>query len=98
MNSWNAMTYEGRDNVAAGRPPGGHAILRAGQPERGMGTADSVGPEGLSYEPGDISDLPTVIEFDPASFVLTAYGRYNAGTVRGDTAAAERFLSLFIRI
>jgi uncharacterized protein (TIGR03083 family) len=57
-----------------------------------------VGPEGLSYEAGDISDLPTVIEFDPASFVLTAYGRYNAGTVRGDTAAAERFLSLFFRI
>ena len=57
-----------------------------------------VSAEGLSYEPGDISDLPTVIEFDPASFVLTTYGRYNAGTVRGDTATAERFLSLFFRI
>jgi uncharacterized protein (TIGR03083 family) len=57
-----------------------------------------VSAEGLAYEPGDISDLSTVIEFDPASFVLTTYGRYNAGTVRGDTVAAERFLSLFFRI
>jgi uncharacterized protein (TIGR03083 family) len=57
-----------------------------------------VSAEGLAYEPGDISDLPTVIEFDPASFVLTTYGRYNAGTVRGDSATAERFLSLFFRI
>jgi uncharacterized protein (TIGR03083 family) len=57
-----------------------------------------VSPEGLTYETGNISNLPTVIEFDPASFVLTAYGRYNAGTVRGDPEAAERFLSLFFRI
>jgi uncharacterized protein (TIGR03083 family) len=57
-----------------------------------------VGPEGLSYEQGDVSDLSTVIEFDPASFVLTAYGRYNAGTVRGDADTAERYLSSFFRI
>jgi len=57
-----------------------------------------VSADGLTYEPGEVSDLPTVIEFDPASFVLTAYGRYNAGTVRGDPAVAERFLSLFFRI
>ena len=57
-----------------------------------------VSAEGLSYEPGDLSDLPTVIEFDPASFVLTTYGRYNAGTVRGDSVTADRFLSLFFRI
>jgi uncharacterized protein (TIGR03083 family) len=57
-----------------------------------------VSSEGLAYESGDVSDLPTVIEFDPASFVLTAYGRYNAGTVRGDSATAEQFLSLFFRI
>jgi uncharacterized protein (TIGR03083 family) len=57
-----------------------------------------VSAEGLAYEPGDLSDLPAVIEFDPASLVLTAYGRYNAGTVRGDTDVAERFLSLFFRI
>jgi len=57
-----------------------------------------VGPEGLSYEQGDVSDLPTVIEFDPASFVLTTYGRYNAGTVRGDVTAAQRYLNTFFRI
>lgn len=57
-----------------------------------------VSADGLAYEPGVIDDLPTVIEFDPASFVLTAFGRYNAGTVRGDPAAAERYLNLFFRI
>src|SRR5450631_1443662 len=57
-----------------------------------------VSAEGLTYQPDDLSELPTVIEFDPSSFVLTAYGRYNAGTVRGDPVAAERFLSLFFRI
>ena len=56
-----------------------------------------VSADGLTYEQGDVSDLPTVIEFDPASFVLTAFGRYNAGTVRGDPAAAERYLNLFFR-
>ena len=57
-----------------------------------------VSADGLAYEPGDVNDLPTVIEFDPASFVLTAFGRYNAGTVRGDPAIAERYLNLFFRI
>jgi uncharacterized protein (TIGR03083 family) len=54
--------------------------------------------EGLAYEPGDTSDLRTVIEFDPASFVLTAFGRYNAGTAHGDLEAARRFGGLFFRI
>jgi len=57
-----------------------------------------VGSEGLSYESGDLSTVSTVIEFDPSSFVLTAFGRCNAGTVRGDAAAAENFLNLFFRI
>jgi uncharacterized protein (TIGR03083 family) len=57
-----------------------------------------VGADGLAYEAGDVADLHTVIEFDPSSFVLTAFGRYNAGTVRGDPALAERYLSLFFRI
>ena len=30
-----------------------------------------------------LDDLP-VLEFDPGSFVLTAFGRSNAGTIRGD--------------
>ena len=61
-------------------------------------TRISVGPNGLTYEAGDLADLPTVIEFDPGSFVLTTYGRTNAGTIRGDRAAADRFLNLFFRI
>jgi uncharacterized protein (TIGR03083 family) len=57
----------------------------------------TVGPEGMDYEPGDASDLP-VIEFDPGSFVLTAFGRSNAGSIRGDRAVADRYLNLFFRI
>ena len=61
-------------------------------------TRVSVGPDGMSYEPGDVSDLSTVIEFDPGSFVLTAFGRSNAGSIRGDRAVADRYLNLFFRI
>lgn len=60
--------------------------------------AISVRPKGLSYEPGDVAALPAVIEFDPGSFVLTAFGRGNFGTIRGDREVAERFLNLFFRI
>jgi uncharacterized protein (TIGR03083 family) len=57
----------------------------------------SVGPSGIGVEPGDVSNL-TTLEFDPASLVLTSYGRMNAGTVRGDRAAGERFLNSFFRV
>jgi len=57
-----------------------------------------VGPDGMSYEQGDLSGVGAVLEFDPGSMVLTAFGRCNAGTVRGDRAHAERFLNLFFRI
>jgi uncharacterized protein (TIGR03083 family) len=56
------------------------------------------GPSGVTYETGPVDDLPSVIEFDPGSFVLTAYGRSNAGTIRGDVAVADRFLNSFFRI
>jgi hypothetical protein len=52
----------------------------------------------VALEPGDLNDLPLVLEFDAASFVLTVMGRMNAGTARGDTRLAERFGSLFFRI
>jgi len=58
----------------------------------------SVSQDGMAYESGDISDLPAVIEFDPGSFVLTAFGRFNGGTVRGDKKLADRFLGGFFRI
>ena len=46
---------------------------------------------------GRVDDLPAVIELDPGSLVLTAFGRSDSGTIRGDTAVAERFLNLFFR-
>ena len=58
----------------------------------------TAGPSGVSYEPGAVDDLPAVTEFDPGSFVLTAFGRSNSGTIRGDVDVAERFLNLFFRI
>ena len=61
-------------------------------------TRVSVGPDGMDYAPGDLSGVPTVVEFDPGSFVLTAFGRSNAGTVRGDQAVADVFLNEFFRI
>ena len=54
--------------------------------------------EGLSYAREDVSGLPAVIEFVSGSLVLTAFGRMNAGTIRGDRAVADRLLNSFFRI
>lgn len=69
--------------ITSGRNAGAHRL--------------AVSPEGIQAEPGDVDDL-TVLEFDPATLVLTAFGRFNGGTVRGDRAVADRFLRLFFRI
>ena len=61
-------------------------------------TRVSISDAGMSYEPGSIDDLPAIIEFDPGSMVLTAFGRFNGGTAIGDPALADRFLNLFYRI
>lgn len=61
-------------------------------------TRVTVGPDGMDYAPADVAGLPAVIEFDPGSFVLTAFGRSNAGTIRGDRTVADRYLNLFFRI
>lgn len=61
-------------------------------------TRVSIGEGGMTYEPGSIDDLPAVLEFDPGSLVLTAFGRVNGGTASGDPALADRFLNLFFRI
>ena len=58
----------------------------------------TVNDQGLAYEPGDVESLPAYIEFDAGSLVLTAFGRSNSGTVRGDFDTAERYLNLFFRI
>jgi hypothetical protein len=64
----------------------------------GGSTRVSVTPDGLALEPGKVDDLPAVLEFDSGSFVLTAMGRVNGGTARGDRALIERFCNLFFRI
>jgi uncharacterized protein (TIGR03083 family) len=58
----------------------------------------SIGDQGMQYEPGSVDDLPTVLDFDAASLVLTTFGRSNSGTVRGNPALADRFLNLFYPI
>jgi uncharacterized protein (TIGR03083 family) len=61
-------------------------------------TRIDVTSKGVTFEPASIDEVPTVIELDPATCILTAYGRINGGTVRGNTALAERFLNLCFRI
>jgi uncharacterized protein (TIGR03083 family) len=61
-------------------------------------TRVSVTPDGIALEPGAVDDLPLVLDFDPASFVLTAMGRINGGTARGDANLAECYCNLFFRI
>jgi uncharacterized protein (TIGR03083 family) len=56
-----------------------------------------IGEAGMEYSAGPVDDL-TVLEFDPGSFVLTAFGRSNAGTIRGERAVADRYLNVFFRI
>jgi uncharacterized protein (TIGR03083 family) len=58
----------------------------------------AAGPSGVTFEPGEVGDLPAVLDFDAGSFVLTVFGRSNSGTISGDVDAAERFLNLFFRI
>ncbi|MEX0875164.1 MAG: hypothetical protein WD646_03365 [Actinomycetota bacterium] len=56
-----------------------------------------VSGEGMMYEPGS-DDAPTVLDFDPASLVLTSFGRARSGTAYGDLDAARRFAGLFLSI
>ena len=58
----------------------------------------SISDQGMAYEPGEVGDLPAVLEFDAGGMVLTAFGRINGGNAYGDQALAERFLNLFYRI
>src|SRR5436190_16771282 len=58
----------------------------------------SVTPSGYAYEVGPVDDLPAVLEFDPASLVLTAFGRIRGGTAYGDTALADAYRGIFFAI
>lgn len=53
--------------------------------------------EGYSYEQADPDDVdvPAIFDFDPASLILTAYGRINAGTAYGDRETIDRYRTLF---
>lgn len=64
----------------------------------GGDTRFDVSPDGVQFAPGDVSDCAAVLEFDPATLVLTGYARMNAGTVRGDQELGGRFRSLFFAI
>jgi uncharacterized protein (TIGR03083 family) len=57
----------------------------------------SAGPDGFTYAPSS-GPYATSLDFDPGSFVLTAFGRSNSGTIRGDAAVAEQYLNMFFRI
>jgi uncharacterized protein (TIGR03083 family) len=57
-----------------------------------------VSSDGVQFAPGPIDDCGAIIEFDPATLVLTGYGRVNGGTVRGDRQVASNFRSLFFPI
>jgi uncharacterized protein (TIGR03083 family) len=61
-------------------------------------TRIKVTKEGMTYEPGSEEGAQVVIGFDPASLVLTAFGRARSGTPYGDQDAARRFAGLFFRI
>jgi uncharacterized protein (TIGR03083 family) len=56
------------------------------------------GPDGVTYTPADLDDLPAVFEADPATLVLASYGRVRGGTVRGDETVASKFRNLFFPI
>lgn len=64
----------------------------------GGDTRIDVSSDGVQFEPGDIEDCDAILEFDPATLVLTGYARMNAGTVRGDRELAGNFRSLFFPI
>jgi len=57
-----------------------------------------VSSEGVQFTPGDIDDCPAILEFDPATLVLTGYARMNGGTARGDERLAGTFRGLFFPI
>lgn len=57
-----------------------------------------VSSDGVQFSPGDIDDCDAVLEFDPATLVLTGYARMNGGTARGDEEVASKFRDLFFPI
>jgi uncharacterized protein (TIGR03083 family) len=61
-------------------------------------TRIKVTKDGMVFEPGNEEGAQVLLDFDPASLVLTAFGRARSGTPYGDQDAARRFAGLFFRI
>jgi uncharacterized protein (TIGR03083 family) len=91
------ILWQATADVPAGSEPFEAGVQILSGPNAG-GYRVRIGPDGFVHEAGSLDDLPVVVEFDPASLVLTAFGRVNAGTVRGDRSLGERYLNLFFRI
>ena len=66
--------------------------------QNGGDTRFDVSDTGLQFAPGDLDGCQAILEFDPGTLALTAYGRINAGMVRGDQHLASSFRSLFVAI
>jgi len=64
----------------------------------GGDTRFDVSREGLQFAATEIDACGAILELDPATLVLTAYNRINAGTVRGDQRLVTAFRSLFVAI
>ena len=103
--SWNFQTPAGpfvfllwwaTSDTAAVNTPYAIGIRTTGH--NGGDTRFEVSGKGLKFAPGNIDDCPAVLELDPATLVLTAYNRVNAGTIRGDRNLVTSFRSLFIPI
>jgi uncharacterized protein (TIGR03083 family) len=85
--------------VATSRLEGGDLDVAVRVSGRNGGTYRvKVTSEGMTYEPGSGEGAQVVLDFDPASLVLTAFGRARSGTPYGDLDAARRFAGLFFRI
>jgi len=91
------ILWQATSDVPAGAEPCDIGIRVLGGHNAGSWRV-TVGPDGFSYAPADPLDTAATIEFDPGSFVLTAFGRSNSGTIRGDVAVADRYLNQFFRI
>ena len=71
--------------------------VRAGG-RNGVDMRVDISSEGMAFAPGQLDDCSTVLEFDPATLVLTGYARVNGGSVRGDRDVAGQFRALFFPI
>jgi uncharacterized protein (TIGR03083 family) len=90
------ILWQATADVSAVKTPFSVGIRTSGR--NGGDMRMDVSAEGVQFAPGDIADCGAVLEFDPATLVLTGYGRTNGGTVRGDRQLAADFRALFFPI